>query len=249
MAVMGLRLAGRSNGVSQLHGRVSRLMFASLWPGVPIDEVPIGAVTNGVHAPTWVSDEMTDLFDRYVLPEWHEAGDDRWARIEDAREDELWRVREQGRERLVGFVRRRLREAAVAQGMSESDAAWVDDVLDVRTLTIGFARRFAAYKRATLLLSQPDRLKRLLLHPEHPVQLVFAGKAHPADDVGKEMIRQIVQFARQPDVRHRIAFVARLRHRRGPHAVSGRRRLAEHAAPAAWRHAARAARRRRSTAR
>jgi glycogen phosphorylase len=207
MAVMGLRLASRSNGVSKLHGRVSRQMFASLWQGVPVEEVPIASVTNGVHARTWVSQEMSDLLDRYVLPEWHEAEADRWARIDDAREEEIWRVREQGRHGLVGFVRRRLREAGIAQGLSESDAAWADDVLDGRILTIGFARRFAAYKRATLLLSQPERLKRLLLDPQRPIQVVFAGKAHPADDVGKEMIRQIVQFSRQADVRHRIAFV------------------------------------------
>jgi glycogen phosphorylase len=207
MAVMGLRLATRSNGVSKLHGRVSRVMFSALWKGVPLEEIPITSVTNGVHARTWVSQEMSDLLDRYVLPEWHEAGPDRWSRVEDVREEELWRVREQGRHALVGFVRRRLREAAINQGLSESDAAWVEDVFEGRILTIGFARRFAAYKRATLLLSQPDRLKRLLLDPQRPIQVVFAGKAHPADDVGKEMIRQIVQFSRQPDIRHRIAFV------------------------------------------
>src|SRR5439155_1781834 len=207
MAVMGLRLAGRSNGVSRLHGRVSRQMFASLWPGLSSDDVPITSVTNGVHARTWVSPEMNDLLDRYVLPEWHEADEERWSRIEDAREDELWRVREQGRQQLVNFVRRRLKASALARGISESDAAWCDEVLDHRVLTLGFARRFAAYKRATLLLSQPERLEALLLSHDRPVQLVFAGKAHPADDVGKEMIRQIVQFSRRPSVRHRIVFV------------------------------------------
>jgi starch phosphorylase len=205
MAVMGLRLAGRANGVSRLHGTVSRRMFADLWPGVPVEEVPITSVTNGVHPPTWVSAEMTDLLDRYVLPEWQDAGPDRWARISEAREDEIWLVREQCRQRLVTFVRERLRTTEGARG--SADTAWVDTVLDPRALTIGFARRFAAYKRATLLLSQPDRLRRLLLDPERPVQIVFAGKAHPADDAGKEMIRQIVQFARQPDVRHRVVFL------------------------------------------
>jgi starch phosphorylase len=192
MAVMGLRLAGRSNGVSRLHGRVSRNMFAALWPGVPVDEVPIGSITNGVHARTWVSAEMSDLFDRHVLPEWHEADESRWTRIVECRDDELWRVREQGRERLVSFTRQRMRD---------------DEVLDPRVLTVGFARRFAAYKRATMLLSQPDRLRALLLDAERPVQLVFAGKAHPADDTGKEMIREIVQFSRSADVRHRFCFV------------------------------------------
>ena len=200
MAVMGLRLAGMSNGVSKLHGVVSRHMFHALWPGVTVDEVPITSVTNGVHAATWVSPEMDDLLGRHVLPAWAEADAAAWARVEQARDDELWRVREQCRERLVAFVRARLRR-------SMPDAGWADEVLDPRILTIGFARRFASYKRATLLLSQPERLRALLLSPDRPVQFVFAGKAHPADDVGKEMIRELVQFSRDPAIRHRIVFV------------------------------------------
>jgi starch phosphorylase len=207
MAVMGLRLAGMSNGVSRLHGEVSREMFQPLWPSIPAEEVPIGSVTNGVHPRTWVSSEMNDLLVRRVVPAWDEASEEDWARIDEVRDDELWRVREQGREALVAFVRSRLRQSLIERGVSASDADWADDVLDSRVLTIGFARRFAAYKRATLLLSQPDRLRSLLLSEEHPVQLVFAGKAHPADDIGKEMIRQIVQFSREPAVRHRMAFV------------------------------------------
>ncbi|HZQ87712.1 MAG TPA: alpha-glucan family phosphorylase [Acidimicrobiales bacterium] len=207
MAVMGFRLASFSNGVSKLHGKVSREMFQGLWPGVPIDEVPIASVTNGVHAPTWVAPEINDVLTRYVLPSWTDAAAQDWARIDDAHDDELWRAREQGRERLVALVRQRLRDSLLASGMSESDVAWCGDVLDPRILTIGFARRFAPYKRATLLLSQPERLKALLLSNERPVQLVFAGKAHPADDAGKEMIRQMVQFSRDPEVRHRIVFV------------------------------------------
>ena len=207
MAVMGLHLAGLANGVSQLHGEVSRTMFQGLWPNMPADELPIRSVTNGVHAPTWTSPEMDDLLSRAIVPAWHEADKAAWARVGDVRDDELWRVREQGRERLVAFVRERLRSAAAGRGVSSSDASWCDEVLDPRALTIGFARRFASYKRATLLLSQPERLKALLLSTERPVQLVFAGKAHPADDVGKEMIRQIVQFSRDPAVRHRMAFV------------------------------------------
>jgi glycogen phosphorylase len=207
MAVMGLRLASLSNGVSQLHAKVSRRMFSGLWPGVPVEEVPILGVTNGVHARTWVSPEMDELLDRYVLPEWPEADEARWSRIDDAHDDEVWRVREQGCQKLVAFTRQRLRDSGLAKGLSESDVAWTDEVLDPRVLTIGFARRFAAYKRATLLLSQPDRLKALLTSAERPVQLVFAGKAHPADDVGKEMIRDIVQFSRNPAIRNRMAFI------------------------------------------
>jgi starch phosphorylase len=207
MAVMGLRLAGRSNAVSKLHGVVSRDMFSDLWPDVPADEDPITSVTNGVHAPTWVSPEMADLLSRYVLPEWAEAGPDRWARIDDARDDEIWRSRDQARERLVAFVRRRLRESGMARGLSASDLEWTDEVLDGKALTICFARRFATYKRANLLLSQPDRLRALLLSGDRPVQFVFSGKAHPADDTGKEMIREVVAFAADVGVRHRFVFV------------------------------------------
>ena len=207
MAVMGLRLAGRSNGVAQLHGEVSRKMFADLWPDIPSEETPIISITNGVHAHTWVSPEMADVFTRHVLPDWDEAGPAAWDQIFEMPDDELWRAREQGRERLVAFVRRRLREGARARGAAGSDVAWADEVLDPRVLTVGFARRFATYKRATLLLSQPDRLKALLLSPDRPIQLVFAGKAHPADEGGKEMIRQIVAFSSDPEVRHRFVFV------------------------------------------
>jgi glycogen phosphorylase len=207
MAVMGLRLAGMSNGVAKLHGDTSRRMFQSLWPDVPVDEVPITSVTNGVHGPTWISPEMNDLLSRHVLPAWTEAEADDWARIHDIRDDELWRAREQGRDRLVAFVRERLRASLITRGMSASDATWADEALDSRILTIGFARRFATYKRANLLLSQPDRLKALLLSPDRPIQLVFAGKAHPHDDQGKEMIRQIISFSSDPEVRHRITFV------------------------------------------
>jgi starch phosphorylase len=207
MAVMGLRLAGLANGVSQLHGGVSREMFQPLWPNVSVDETPISAVTNGVHGQTWVAPEMDDLLTRYILPSWDEADAADWARVMDARDDEVWRVREQGRERLVAFVRKRLRSSLLARGVSESDVTWADEVLDPSILTIGFSRRFATYKRPTLLLSQPDRLKAMLLSADRPIQLVFAGKAHPADDLGKEMIKEIVQFSRQPDVRHRFVFV------------------------------------------
>jgi starch phosphorylase len=207
MAVMGLRLAGRANAVAKLHGVVSRRMFASLWPGVPEDEVPITSVTNGVHASSWVSSAMKDLLERAVLPEWNEAGPERWARVRDVGDDEIWRVREQERERLVQHARRHLRDSLQRRGVSASETSWCDEVLDPRALTIGFARRFATYKRATLLLSQPERLRALLLSVDRPVQLVFAGKAHPADDAGKELIRQIVTFSSQPDVRHRFVFL------------------------------------------
>jgi glycogen phosphorylase len=207
MAVMGMRLAGASNGVSKLHGEVSRAMYQPLWPDLAVEEVPITSVTNGVHAPSWVAPDMDDLLSRHVSPEWPDAEASAWAGLNQAGGEDLMRVRDEGRRRMVLDVRRRLRSAALAKGATPSDAAWCDDVLDPAVLTIGFARRFASYKRATLLLSQPERLDALLLSPERPVQLVFAGKAHPADDLGKEMIRQVVQFSRRPQVRHRMVFV------------------------------------------
>ncbi|MGI8711530.1 MAG: alpha-glucan family phosphorylase, partial [Acidimicrobiales bacterium] len=205
MAVMGLRLAGRSNAVSALHGEVSRSMFADLWRDLDAADVPITSVTNGVHAGTWVSADMTDLLSRHVLPEWDEASPASWARVLDAPDDELWRVKAQARSRLVTFVRERLRQRAVDAGSSPSSAP--ADLLDPAALTIGFARRFATYKRANLLLAQRERLQRLLLDPERPVQFLFAGKAHPADEDGKEMIRQIVSWAAEMDVGHRFVFL------------------------------------------
>ncbi len=207
MAVMGLRLAGRSNGVAALHGRTSREMFQGLWPPVPAEEVPIRSITNGVHGRTWVSSQMDDLYSKYVSPAWDDAGPDEWAGINTARDDEIWRAREQGREALVDFARERLRASLHERGISTSDAQWVDEVLDPRFLIVGFSRRFATYKRATLLFSQAQRLRDLLLDEQRPVQLVFAGKAHPADDLGKKMIAEIVRFSRDPAIRHRMTFI------------------------------------------
>jgi glycogen phosphorylase len=191
MAVMGLRLAGRSNGVAQLHGAVSREMFGGLWPDIPVDEVPIGAITNGVHAHTWVSDPIDSLLRASVGGVWDGADDAAWKGVETLSANDVWSARSVGRAELVEFVRSRLGDA----------------LLDPDALTIGFARRFATYKRATLLLSQPDRLRELLLSTDRPVQFVFAGKAHPADQPGKDMIRDIEIFARNLDVGHRFLFV------------------------------------------
>jgi len=207
MAVMGLRLAGRSNGVSKLHGRVARGMFSELWPEVPGDEVPITSITNGVHAATWVGPEMVEVFDRYLAPGWAEGAIGRWDRVAEIPDAELWRARERARERLVYFVRERLQEQLVSRSAPEADAVRADDVFDPSVLTIGFARRFAQYKRGTLLLSDPERFKRLMLSSERPLQVVVAGKAHPLDDGGKEMIRDLVHFASDPDVRGRFVFM------------------------------------------
>ncbi|MDQ3611541.1 MAG: alpha-glucan family phosphorylase, partial [Actinomycetota bacterium] len=206
MAVMGLRLSARANGVSRLHGRVSRSMFGRVWPGVEDEEAPITAVTNGVHAASWTGPEMAAVFDRALAPDWPH-NPDAWARAGDIGDDVLWRARGRARERLVQRVRGHVREQHLRRGDSPGSLGWTDDVFDPDTLTIGFARRFAEYKRGTLLLRHPERLKALLGSTDRPVQLVFAGKAHPRDEVGKDLIRQLVRFSADPRVRTRLAFV------------------------------------------
>ncbi|MGI9034014.1 MAG: alpha-glucan family phosphorylase [Acidimicrobiales bacterium] len=207
MAVMGLRLAGFANGVSLLHGQVSRRIFANLWPAIPEGERPIDFVTNGVHALSWVGPEMSVLYERHLGRDWPEAGPEAWAKVDGIDDGELWAAVAGGRGRLVAFARQRLRSSLRARRVPDHKLDWADGVLDPDALTIGFARRFATYKRATLLLSQPDRLAALLLAADRPVQLVFAGKAHPDDDQGKEMIRRVVQFSTQHAVRHRMVFL------------------------------------------
>ncbi|MGZ4590022.1 MAG: alpha-glucan family phosphorylase [Actinomycetes bacterium] len=206
MAVMGLRLAQRANGVSRLHGHVARDMFKQLWPGFDGEEIPISHVTNGVHAPTWVAPEVFELAEREVGPELaHEATG--WEGIADVSDEKIWAVRRVLRARLVADVRNRLRVSWGQRGASDAELGWVDKVLDPDVLTIGFARRVPSYKRLTLMLRDPARLKRLLLDPERPVQLVVAGKAHPADDGGKKLIQELVRFTDDPAVRNRIVFL------------------------------------------
>ena len=200
MAVMGFRLSQRANGVSRLHGQVSREMFGGLWPDFDVDERPIISITNGVHAPTWVAPEIFELARSDDPVRGFEAVDDVPAK-------EIWATKRILRERLVEDVRRRLAESWRHRGAAPAELGWVESVLDPDVLTIGFARRVPSYKRLTLMLHDPERLKRLLLHPERPVQLVIAGKSHPADEGGKRLISQIVRFADDPDVRHRIVFL------------------------------------------
>jgi glycogen phosphorylase len=211
MAVMGMRLAQRVNGVSQLHGEVSREMFAGLWPGFDTAQVPIGSVTNGVHAPTWVAQEVLDLAsatpeDSAVAQQLPEDGH-AWERVAHTAPARLWEIRRALRSRLVILARQRLRASWQQRGASEAELGWTDEVLDDGLLTIGFARRVPSYKRLTLMLHDPVRLTALLLDTGRPVQLVIAGKAHPADDGGKRLIQQMVQFADNPLVRHRIVFL------------------------------------------
>ena len=209
MTILALRLAAHSNGVSRLHGQVSRRMWQGLWPKVPEDEIPIGHVTNGIHFASWISLDMKDLYDRYLGPRWRSEPSDQtvWQQAQQIASEELWRTHERRRERMVAFARRRLRSQLEQRGASKSELEMAGEVLDPQALTIGFARRFATYKRATLLLSDLERLARILNDPDRPVQIIFAGKAHPRDDGGKELIRQIVELASQERFRRRLVFL------------------------------------------
>ncbi len=201
MAHMGLRLGQRANGVSLLHGDVSRGMFAGLWPGFESTEVPIGSVTNGVHVPTWAAREIAELGDELGV---QSRG---WSVVNEVPSDQIWGLRRTLRARLVQEVRRRVRASMLKRGHTEAELAWVGSVFDPDVLTIGFARRVPSYKRLTLMLRDPARLKALLLDPERPIQIVIAGKSHPADDGGKLLIQQMVRFADDPEIRHRIVFL------------------------------------------
>ena len=206
MAVMGFRLAQRANGVSRLHGEVSRGMFNGLWPAFDEAEVPITSITNGVHAPTWVAREVFELAARHGA----DTGSDSpevWDVVDQVSAKDLWSTKRDLRHRLVLAARARLRRSCLKRGATPAELGWTETALDPDVLTIGFARRAASYKRLTLLLSDPERLRKLLLHPERPIQLVMAGKAHPADDGGKKLIQAIVALADDPELRHRIAYL------------------------------------------
>ena len=206
MAVMGFRLAQRANGVSLLHGHVSRGMFNGLWSDFDENDVPISSITNGVHAPTWVAREVFELAaDSGADVESNDP--DVWAVVDKVPSADIWSTKRVLRQRLVEDARRRLRESWLQRGAAPAELGWIDSALDPDVLTIGFARRVPSYKRLTLMLRDPARLKRLLLDPERPVQLVIAGKSHPADDGGKKLIQEIVRFADDPEVRHRIVFL------------------------------------------
>ena len=208
MAVLAMENSNHVNGVSKLHAQVTREMFQDRWPDYPIEDVPVDAVTNGIHTMTFVGSRMGQLLDRFIGPEWREDPSDRkmWAKVRDIPNEALWESRENARGDFVRFCRAHLRKRLRAQ-TGTIDLRSVQDVLDPRVLTIGFARRFATYKRATLLFKDKERLKSLLFHPERPVQFVFAGKSHPRDDGGKRLIQEIVHFIRNEGARTRMVFL------------------------------------------
>jgi starch phosphorylase len=223
MSTLALRLSAYANGVSQLHGKISRAMWQQIWRHHPVEDVPIEHITNGIHVPTWISRDMASLFDRYLGPNWAEDPDNErvWEQVEQIPGTELWRTHERRREHLVGFTRQRLAQQLRNQGASEAEVQAAREVLTPDALTIGFARRFATYKRATLIFRDPDRLDSIINHPKYPVQIVIAGKAHPQDEEGKEYIKTVIHLVRQERFRRRIVFLEDYNFHVGHHLVSG----------------------------
>ncbi|MCU0847214.1 MAG: alpha-glucan family phosphorylase [Spirochaetes bacterium] len=209
MTVLAIKMSSGCNGVSKLHGKVSRNMWKNLWPTLPVHEIPIGHITNGIQTLSWTSDEMMRLFNRYMGPRWIDNPADTtiWQNIDDIPDSELWRSRERLRERLVSFARKRLKEQLLARGVSPKEAEKANSVLDPDALTIGFGRRFATYKRATLLLRSIEKLVSLLHDKDRPLQIIFAGKAHPMDNMGKELIRQIIHITNDERFKDKIVFL------------------------------------------
>ncbi|HLF25291.1 MAG TPA: alpha-glucan family phosphorylase [Anaerolineae bacterium] len=209
MTLLALRFSAQVNGVSELHGQVTRRMFAHLWPTLTEDEIPIRSITNGIHTFTWLARRMAELYDRYLGADWRERLDDQpfWDRIWDIPDDELWAARRHLKRQLGGFVRERARDLWMRGGTHPVQVVAGGVLLDPYALTIGFARRFATYKRATLLLHDVDRLRRIIHDPARPVQFIFAGKAHPADDPGKHLIQDLYRFVKEAGLGGRMVFL------------------------------------------
>ncbi len=209
MAVLAIKTSSFRNAVSRLHRRVSQEMWQELWPKLPVWEVPITSVTNGVHLPTWINGDLAMLYDQYLQPDWREQHPDPkvWDLIKEIPEQELWEAHKRRKRRLVQFVRERGVAAALNRKAPAAEVRRAQDVLDPEVFTIGFARRFATYKRATLLFQDLNRLKQILTNPKMPVQIVIAGKAHPKDHPGKMYIREIVRFSRDPELAKHVVFV------------------------------------------
>ena len=206
MSTLALRLSAHTNAVSRLHRQVSQTMWQKIWHHHPVEDVPIDYITNGIHVPTWISRDMAALFDRYLGLDWAEDPNNErvWEQAEQIPDPELWRTHERCRENLIGLVRLRLYEQLNRRGASIAEVQAASEVLTPEALTIGFARRFATYKRASLLFRDPERLDRIVNHPKHPVQIILAGKAHPQDNEGKEFLKTIFHLAREERFRQRI---------------------------------------------
>ena len=209
MPVLGLRLSARANGVSRLHGRVAREMWQAVWPKLEQEEVPIGHITNGIHIPSYISRDLLRLYDRYLGPGWTEDPDNEkiWHRVDEIPDTEIWRTHERCRSRLIYFARRRFITQLKNRGASPLEIEEAYNLLNTDALTICFARRFATYKRATLIFSDLERLANILCKTDKPVQLIFAGKAHPADNGGKKLIQSIVQTIKSEPFRGKVIFI------------------------------------------
>jgi starch phosphorylase len=209
MTVLALRMCGQCNGVSKLHGEVSREMWQVVWPEKPVDEIPISHITNGIHVPSWIGEAMNKIYRKYLGPDWIERHDDPalWERILDVPDEELWAAHLHLKRKLMTLIRERARRGRVERKMDAEQVLSAGTLLDPDALVVGFARRFATYKRATLPFHDIERLKRLLHSQYRPVQFIFAGKAHPADDAGKRLIQHVYNVARDPAMGGRIAFV------------------------------------------
>jgi starch phosphorylase len=209
MAVAAFKTSAYRNGVSLLHRRVSQQMWEDLWPKLPVWEVPITSITNGVHLPSWINGDLANLYDQYLQPDWREGHAEArvWEQISEIPAAELWEAHRRRKRRMVGYLRERAVESATERKAPALQVKKLHEVLNPDALTIGFARRFATYKRATLIFRDMERLKRILTDPDKPVQLVIAGKAHPLDVPGKTLIREIVQHSRDPEFQGRIIFV------------------------------------------
>jgi len=209
MTALALRTAGSTNAVSQLHGEVTREMWGPIWPGVPDDKRPVRAITNGIHVPTWLAWDMARLFEEYLGPDWLERHDEAtlWARVMNIPDEELWAVRQSLRQYLFAFIRERARQRWTDEHVSAGRVVAAGTLLDPNALTLGFARRFTGYKRPELVFQDPDRLLRILNAARRPVQIVFSGKAHPADETGKHHLQQVYRRAIDPRFAGRVAFV------------------------------------------
>ena len=209
MTVLAMSISGRRNGVSELHGAVTRNIFNNLWPGIPEDEVPITYITNGIHTLTWLSPSCKYLYDRYLEKDWQKRlyEKDVWERIDDIPDEELWKTHCALKTKMIGFIRDKLKEQRIQNGESIDSIKQVDTLLDPNALTIGFARRFATYKRANLIFRNVERIKRILNRPDMPVQIIFAGKAHPADKPAHEVIKNINDITRQEGFTGRVILV------------------------------------------
>ena len=209
MAVLAITTSSYRNAVSRLHGDVSQQMFQDLWPNLPVREVPITPITNGVHLPTWLNGDLSQIYDSYLQPDWRERYPETsvWSHIPDIPNRELWECRRKRKRQLIGFVRERLTQRAAERHASSMELRRIGELFDPDVFTIGFARRFATYKRATLFFRDIERLRRILTNPAMPVQVIIAGKAHPRDNPGKQLIREIHQLTRDPELSRHIVFI------------------------------------------